>query len=85
MIDVIACGAGNLDSVRKALAFIGADARLTSDPGHVTDCAGAILPGVGAFSRHHRTRQAGSVRRHPPASARRLPPARHLPGQATPV
>jgi glutamine amidotransferase len=40
---------GNLRSAQKALQHVGADARLTSDPGLVREAAGVVLPGVGAF------------------------------------
>lgn len=41
---------GNLRSAQKALQHVGADARLTADPGLVRDAAGVVLPGVGAFA-----------------------------------
>jgi glutamine amidotransferase len=40
---------GNLRSAQKALQHVGADARLTADPGLVREAAGVVLPGVGAF------------------------------------
>ncbi len=42
---------GNLRSAQKALQHVGADARLTADPGLVREAAGVVLPGVGAFGR----------------------------------
>jgi glutamine amidotransferase len=42
---------GNLRSAQKALEHLGADARLTRDPGLIRDAAGVVLPGVGAFGR----------------------------------
>ena len=42
-------GIGNLRSAQKALEHVGADARLTADPGLVREAAGVVLPGVGAF------------------------------------
>lgn len=51
LIAVLDYGIGNLRSAQKALEHVGADARLTSDPGLVRDAAGVVLPGVGAFGR----------------------------------
>jgi glutamine amidotransferase len=42
-------GIGNLRSAEKALQHVGADARLTADPGLVADADAVVLPGVGAF------------------------------------
>lgn len=50
-IAVLDYGIGNLRSAQKALQAVGADARLTSDPGEVRSAAGVVLPGVGAFGR----------------------------------
>jgi glutamine amidotransferase len=49
LIAVCDYGIGNLRSAQKALATLGADARLTSDPGLIADAAAVVLPGVGAF------------------------------------
>lgn len=49
LIAVLDYGIGNLRSAEKALDHVGADARLTADPGLVADAAGVVLPGVGAF------------------------------------
>jgi glutamine amidotransferase len=49
LVAVLDYGIGNLHSARKALETMGADARLTTDPGLVTDADGVVLPGVGAF------------------------------------
>ena len=49
LIAVLDYGIGNLRSAQKALEHIGADARLTADPGLVREAAGVVLPGVGAF------------------------------------
>ena len=49
LIAVLDYGIGNLRSAQKALQHVGADARLTDDPGLVRDAAGVVLPGVGAF------------------------------------
>src|SRR6187551_2680118 len=40
---------GNLRSVEKALASVGAEARITSDPETARAADGIILPGVGAY------------------------------------
>ena len=50
-IAVLDYGIGNLRSAQKALEKVGADARLTSDPGLVREAAGVVLPGVGNFGR----------------------------------
>jgi glutamine amidotransferase len=51
MIAVLDYGIGNLRSAQKALAHLGADARLVSDPDEVSTASGVVLPGVGAFGR----------------------------------
>jgi imidazole glycerol-phosphate synthase subunit HisH len=48
-IAILDYGVGNLRSVEKALAHIGATATITRDPGNVRASDGIILPGVGAF------------------------------------
>ena len=42
-------GVGNLRSVERALLHAGADVVLTGDAAVMRDCAGLVLPGVGAF------------------------------------
>jgi glutamine amidotransferase len=49
LVAVLDYGIGNLHSAQKAISKMGADARLTTDPGLVADAAGVVLPGVGAF------------------------------------
>ena len=49
MIAIIDYGAGNLQSVRNALDFIGCPGTITSDPTEILSADGIILPGVGAF------------------------------------
>ena len=49
MIALIDYGAGNLTSVRKALAAVGAEVRVPRDPAELKDAAGVIVPGVGNF------------------------------------
>ena len=55
LVAVLDYGIGNLHSARKALEKMGADARLTVDPGLVADADGVVLPGVGAFGACMRT------------------------------
>ncbi|MBI3312140.1 MAG: imidazole glycerol phosphate synthase subunit HisH [Candidatus Omnitrophica bacterium] len=49
MIAIVDYGMGNLASVRKACAFLGVPATVTSDPGRLARARGLIFPGVGAF------------------------------------
>jgi glutamine amidotransferase len=49
MIALIDYGAGNVRSVRKALAAVGADVTVTCDPAVVLQADKVVLPGVGAF------------------------------------
>jgi len=49
MIALIDYGIGNLRSVEKALAAVGADVRLTTDPTQILAADKVVLPGVGAF------------------------------------
>lgn len=49
MIAVIDYGVGNLFSVEKALAALGADVRVTSDEAVIRAADKIVLPGVGAF------------------------------------
>jgi imidazole glycerol-phosphate synthase subunit HisH len=51
LIAVLDYGIGNLHSAQKALEHMGADARLTADPGLIREAAGVVLPGVGNFGR----------------------------------
>lgn len=48
-IALVDYGAGNLRSVAKALARSRMEPVVTSDPAELADCAGVVLPGVGAF------------------------------------
>jgi imidazole glycerol-phosphate synthase subunit HisH len=48
-IAVLDYGMGNLRSVEKALARVGADVRITADHAEARAADGLILPGVGAF------------------------------------
>ncbi len=49
MIAVIDYGAGNIQSVSKAMKFIGCDCVITRDKNVIMNADGAILPGVGSF------------------------------------
>src|SRR5438067_1178572 len=49
MIALIDYGAGNLTSVKKALAAIGADVRVPEQPEDLASAQGVIIPGVGHF------------------------------------
>lgn len=49
LIAILDYGIGNLHSAHTGFAAVGADARLTRDPGLIADAAGVVLPGVGAF------------------------------------
>ena len=51
MIALVDYGAGNLTSVRKALAHIGASVWTPSVPGELARAHGIIVPGVGHFDR----------------------------------
>ena len=51
MIAIVDYGAGNINSVRKALEHLRADAQVTSDPLVVAAAEKIIVPGVGHFSR----------------------------------
>ncbi|TMF11919.1 MAG: imidazole glycerol phosphate synthase subunit HisH [Chloroflexi bacterium] len=50
MIAIVDYGVGNIRSVARALVQVGAEARLTADPGELESAAGIVLPGVGAFA-----------------------------------
>src|SRR5580765_2990902 len=48
-IALIDYGAGNLTSVRKAFAAVGADLFVPATPAQVEDAAAVVVPGVGHF------------------------------------
>lgn len=50
MIAVVDSGVGNLRSVVKALAAVGAEVALTPDSGIILTAEKVVLPGVGAFA-----------------------------------
>lgn len=49
MIAIVDYGIGNLRSVEKAFAAVGANARLVSDPAAAQQATALVVPGVGAF------------------------------------
>lgn len=49
MIAIIDYGAGNIQSVSKALDHIGCEAFITRDKDKILNADGAVLPGVGSF------------------------------------
>ncbi len=49
MIAIVDYGAGNVESVAKALRHLGHPAVLTDDPAVITKADAVVLPGVGAF------------------------------------
>jgi imidazole glycerol phosphate synthase, glutamine amidotransferase subunit len=48
MIAVIDYGAGNIRSIEKALAYVGAQVQVTDDPAVVEHAQAVVLPGVGS-------------------------------------
>lgn len=46
---IVDAGVGNLGNLRRALAVLGADARISRDPAEVAASRCLLLPGVGAF------------------------------------
>ena len=48
-IALIDYGAGNLTSVKKALAAVGADFFVPTEPGALVGARGVVVPGVGHF------------------------------------
>lgn len=51
MIAILDYGIGNLASVRKAFAKVGAEAKVTSSPDEIAGAEKVVLPGVGAFGK----------------------------------
>ena len=49
MIAIIDYGVGNLFSVEKAFAALGAEAKITNNPAEIKGAEKLVLPGVGAF------------------------------------
>jgi glutamine amidotransferase len=50
VIAIVDYGVGNVRSVERALAKVGAQALLTDDPAELESADGLVLPGVGAFA-----------------------------------
>lgn len=50
MIAIVDYGVGNVRSVERALAHVGAEPKLTADPDDLERADGVVLPGVGAFA-----------------------------------
>lgn len=50
MIAIVDYGVGNIRSVERALAHVGAEPKLTADPDELERAEGIVLPGVGAFA-----------------------------------
>ncbi|HLH71112.1 MAG TPA: imidazole glycerol phosphate synthase subunit HisH [Candidatus Dormibacteraeota bacterium] len=63
MIAIVDYGVGNLRSVERALAHVGARPRLTSDLDELARANGIVLPGVGAFAPALERLQAGNLGR----------------------
>jgi glutamine amidotransferase len=50
VIAIVDYGVGNVRSVERALAHVGAEPKLTADPDELERADGVVLPGVGAFA-----------------------------------
>jgi imidazole glycerol-phosphate synthase subunit HisH len=61
MIAIIDYGVGNLRSVEKAFAAVGAQAVLTDDTGVIREADKLVLPGVGAFGECARQLRASGL------------------------
>jgi len=59
MIAIVDYGAGNLNSVKKAFDYLGADIEVTNEPEIVTAADKLVLPGVGHFSSLRALNRAG--------------------------
>jgi len=74
MIVIIDYGMGNLRSVEKAFAAVGAQSRVIQSPSQMAEARGIVLPGVGAFGQAMENLQAaGWVEPLRQACARRVP------------
>jgi glutamine amidotransferase len=61
-ISIVDYGVGNIASVSNALAHVGVEAGIVSNPAELRDCGHVLLPGVGAFGpASDRLRAAGLV------------------------
>ncbi|MFL6276991.1 MAG: imidazole glycerol phosphate synthase subunit HisH [Blastocatellia bacterium] len=63
MIAIIDYGVGNLRSVEKAFAAVGAQAVVTGDRGAIREAERIVLPGVGAFGECARQLRAANLDR----------------------
>jgi imidazole glycerol-phosphate synthase subunit HisH len=63
MIAIVDYGVGNIRSVERALAHVGASPRLTSDKDELARANGLVLPGVGAFAPALRRLESGNLGR----------------------
>ncbi|HEY4024834.1 MAG TPA: imidazole glycerol phosphate synthase subunit HisH [Candidatus Dormibacteraeota bacterium] len=63
MIAIVDYGVGNVRSVERALAHVGASPRLTSDKDELARANGLVLPGVGAFAPALRQLEQGNLGR----------------------
>jgi glutamine amidotransferase len=63
MIAIVDYGVGNVRSVERALAHVGASPRLTSDKDELARANGLVLPGVGAFAPALRRLESGNLGR----------------------
>lgn len=62
MVAIVDYGAGNLQSVKNALNFIGAESLVTNNAEEIEAADGVILPGVGSFGdAMHSMRTSGLV------------------------
>jgi len=59
MIAIVDYKAANLASVQKAIAHLGLDSKITTDPAFVRGAERIILPGVGHFSTMQRLQDSG--------------------------
>ena len=49
MIAIVNYGVGNLKSISKALEYVGASVKITSEPEIIKNASAVVFPGVGAF------------------------------------
>ncbi len=63
MIAIVDYGVGNLRSVERALLYVGASPRVTSDKDVLAGANGLVLPGVGAFAPAVRRLESGNLGR----------------------
>lgn len=62
MIAIIDYGAGNIQSVYKALKYIGCECIVTRDKDKILEADGAILPGVGSFGDSMNTMESYGIK-----------------------